>query len=90
MSSCDVDRTSSLATTGARDRDLGCITCGDVGIAMRVLSLDAHTGLAVCREPEGGSEEVDVGLVEPVAVGDAVLVHAGVALVRLEGEGATA
>jgi hydrogenase maturation factor len=79
---------SSLATTGGRNRDLGCITCGDVGIAMCVVSVNADTALAVCRDPAGEPEEVDVGLVEPVEAGDAVLVHAGVALVRLTPEGA--
>jgi hydrogenase maturation factor len=57
-----------------------CITCGDVGVAMRVLSIDRSTGLARCD----GEEQVDVALVEPLPEGDAVLVHAGVALVRLE------
>jgi hydrogenase maturation factor len=57
-----------------------CITCGDVGVAMRVLSIDRSTGLARCD----GEEQVDVALVEPLQEGDAVLVHAGVALVRLE------
>jgi hydrogenase maturation factor len=46
---------------------------------MRVLSIDRSTGLARCE----GEEQVDVALVEPVQEGDAVLVHAGVALVRV-------
>jgi hydrogenase maturation factor len=48
---------------------------------MRVLSLD-DTGLARCAGEEG-EEQVEVTLVEPLAPGDDVLVHAGVALVRL-------
>jgi len=32
----------------------------------------------------GGQESIDVTLVEPVSVGDLLLVHAGVALATLE------
>jgi hydrogenase maturation factor len=53
-----------------------CITCGDVAERMLVRSIDTGTGLARCD----GGEEVDVALVD-VHEGDAVLVHAGVALV---------
>ena len=60
-------------------QDDHCITCGDVAERMVVLSVDGTTGLARCD----GGEEVDVALVEPVQEGDAVLVHAGVALVRV-------
>jgi hydrogenase maturation factor len=56
-----------------------CITCGDVAERLIVRSVDAASGLARCD----GGEEVDVALVEPVQEGDAVLVHAGVALVRV-------
>jgi hydrogenase maturation factor len=56
-----------------------CITCGDVAERMLVRSIDPVTGLATC---DGGAE-VDVALVEAVQEGDAVLVHAGVALVRV-------
>jgi hydrogenase maturation factor len=76
VSSCDVDRTSPLAATEGRNH---CLTCGDVAVGMRVLSIDRSTGLARCE----GEEQVDVALVEPVQEGDAVLVHAGVALVRV-------
>jgi hydrogenase maturation factor len=55
-----------------------CITCGDVAVSMRVLSIDRSTGLACCE----GGEQVDVALVEPLQEGDTVLVHAGVALVK--------
>jgi hydrogenase expression/formation protein HypC len=60
-------------------QDDHCITCGDVAERMIVLSIDRTTGLACCN----GGEEVDVALVD-VAPGDVVLVHAGVALQRLE------
>jgi len=90
MSSCDVDRTSSPATTEGPDRDIGCITCGDVGVPMRVASIDRERALASCRDAEGAASAVDVALLDRVDAGDAVLVHAGVALVRLEDEGAPA
>jgi hydrogenase expression/formation protein HypC len=78
VSSCDVDRRSELARTEGRNH---CITCGDIAVEMRVLALD-DAGLARCA-CEDGEEQVDVALVEPVHEGDAVLVHAGVALVRV-------
>ncbi len=61
-----------------------CITCSDEGIEMRVVAVDADRGMALCADDAGGRHTVETGLVEPVAVGDAVLVHAAVALVRLE------
>lgn len=63
-----------------------CITCGDVGIPMRVVSLDEAQGLAQCADADGATELVDPALVGDVAAGDAVLVHAGVALARLAPE----
>ena len=56
-----------------------CITCSDAAEPMTVVSVDGRD--ALCR-PEGGAGEsvVDVALVEPVAAGDVLLVHAGVAL----------
>ena len=57
-----------------------CITCGDVGVEMVVLRVDES--LAVCMG-DGETREVEVALVEPVAAGDRLLVHADVALVRL-------
>jgi hydrogenase assembly chaperone HypC/HupF len=64
----------------------GCITCSDEGLPLRVRELDEATGLAVCEDEDGYDADVDVSLVAPVAVGDMVLVHAGVALTRLEAE----
>jgi hydrogenase maturation factor len=63
-----------------------CITCSDQGTEMVVLDVDLETGLACCREATDRGEphaHVDVELVAPVAAGDVVLVHAGVALVLL-------
>ena len=58
-----------------------CITCSDEGVEMTVVAL-TQCG-AQCRDPEGIDQRVEVELVEPVAIGDAVLVHGGVALVKL-------
>ena len=67
--------------------EVGCITCGDEGVPMRILKLDAPHALAVCADAAGSTSEVDLGLVVGVAPGDELLVHAGVAIARLE-EGA--
>ncbi len=69
--------------------EVGCITCGDEGVEMRALKVDAASGLAVCVDAGGSTSEVDLGIVTGVAPGDSVLVHAGVALARLEPEEVT-
>jgi hydrogenase maturation factor len=56
----------------------GCITCGDEGVAMRVL--EQRDDVAVCIDEQGGRHEVAVDLVERVVTGDRILVHAGVAI----------
>jgi len=61
----------------------GCITCGDEGLVMRVTAV-GEDGLGACAGPDGARETVDLALVAPVGPGDSVLVHAGVALVRLD------
>jgi hydrogenase maturation factor len=61
-----------------------CITCGDEGIAVRVLAL-REDGIAVCADAGEARHEVATDLVGPVAVGDELLVHAGVAIALLEG-----
>lgn len=63
-----------------------CITCADEGLPMRVLRIDVVRGIALCAAPDGSHSSVETELVAPVAPGDTVLVHAGVALVRLEPE----
>jgi hydrogenase assembly chaperone HypC/HupF len=65
-----------------------CITCGDDGVPMRVLRIDARRALALCEDEAGGHSSVETALVDPVAVGDTLLVHAGTALTRLEGAAA--
>ncbi len=60
-----------------------CITCSDEGIAMRVMELS--DGLAVCADGDRARHRVATDLVEPVAIGDELLVHAGVAIQHLGG-----
>jgi hydrogenase expression/formation protein HypC len=59
----------------------GCITCGDVAVPLTVV--DVHGSDAHCRDDLGRTEDVAIELVDAVAVGDVLLVHAGVALERL-------
>ena len=67
--------------------EVGCITCGDEGVEMRALKVDVGSSLAVCADAQGSTSEVDLGIVSGVAPGDRLLVHAGVALTRLERKG---
>jgi hydrogenase maturation factor len=61
-----------------------CITCGDAGTRMRVLS-NLPDGVAICEtfERMPTREQVAIDLVGPVGSGDEILVHAGVAIARL-------
>jgi hydrogenase maturation factor len=61
--------------------DEHCITCGDEGIAMRVIEL--HGATALCADEHRERHQVAVDFVEPVGVGDQLLVHAGVAIRHL-------
>ena len=58
--------------------DVHCVTCSDEGVPLRIVDVGVD-GIARCE----GDVEVMTDLVGPVAPGDEVLVHAGVALVRL-------
>jgi hydrogenase maturation factor len=51
---------------------------------MRVLRIDSRRSLALCDDGEGSRSSVEIDLVKPLAAGDSVLVHAGVALARLD------
>jgi hydrogenase maturation factor len=70
--------------TPACDAEHHCITCGDDGEPMEIVAVDDTRGLALCADERGAHSTVEVELVAPVAAGDSVLVHAGVALARLE------
>jgi len=60
-----------------------CITCADEGVEMRVVAVDEARGLALCEAPGGARETVEIALVDAVAPGDALLVHAATALARV-------
>ena len=60
-----------------------CITCSDEGTPMRIERIDDARGMALCSDDDGSRRSVEIELVRPVAIGDTVLVHAGVALVAL-------
>ncbi len=60
----------------------GCITCGDVAVPLTVVELAGPD--ARCRDDGGREETVATELVGPVAPGDRLLVHAGVAIARVE------
>jgi hydrogenase maturation factor len=47
---------------------------------MTVVRIDESRGLALCADPEGARSSVETALVEPVAPGDELLVHAGTAI----------
>ncbi len=64
----------------------GCITCGDVAVALTVLSVAGAD--AVCRDDQGREELVATELVGLVRPGGRLLVHAGVALEQLPPEAA--
>lgn len=68
----------------------GCITCGDEGHEMTVLSLDAGDGLAWCSADHATAadpELVQVSLVAALVPGDRILVHAGTAIASLRSAG---
>ena len=58
-----------------------CVTCGDVAVTAAVVAIEGATAIV---ERDGRRERVATELVEPVAVGDRLLCHAGIALERVE------
>lgn len=62
-----------------------CLTCSDEAIAVKVLTVNEQTGLALV-EVSDQVEEVDITLVEDIAPGDRLLVHGGVAIANLKRE----
>ena len=74
--------------TSGCDDPYHCITCGDDGTPMRVVAVDDARGLALCEAEDGARESVEIALVDAVAEGDALLVHAGTALAKLDGAAA--
>lgn len=59
-----------------------CVTCSDEGRLAEVISADASSARA---RTANGIEDVDVSLVGPVAPHDLLVVHAGMAITRLDG-----
>ncbi len=51
---------------------------------MTVVRVDEHRGLALCAGEASERETVEIALVEPVAPGDLLLVHAGTAIAALD------
>ena len=47
---------------------------------MTVRAVDAARGLALCEDDAGARTSVEISLVEPVEIGDRLLVHAGTAI----------
>ena len=59
-----------------------CAVCADEGTPGHVL--EVRLGNMALVEMPGGTQEVAVDLIDDVKVGDQVLVHAGLAIARLE------
>jgi hydrogenase maturation factor len=55
---------------------------------MTVIAVDSRRSVALCSNDAGGRSTVETALVEPVAPGDRLLVHAGTAIVLLTEEDA--
>src|SRR5438270_9493346 len=69
------------------DADGHCVTCSDEALPVKVLHVDAESGLALV-EVKDTTEEIDVTLVDEVVPGDMLLVHGGVAIGHLGVQGA--
>ena len=62
------------------DHQVGCITCSDEAIEMRVERIDTDRELALCSAGDGARSTVEIALVQPVTEGETLLVHAGTAI----------
>ena len=61
------------------------MTCGDMAAEVRVLSVDEAQEVALCADAAGARSTVQTALLERVACGEKLLVHAGCAIARLGG-----
>ncbi len=59
-----------------------CITCSDEAVELRVVEIDEDRELALCESESGERSTVEIALVQPLALDDVVLVHAGTAIAR--------
>ena len=85
--SCRVsDREFDASRTRSDDEVVAhhCVTCGDDGVPMTVVRVDAERGLALCEQANGTRATVEIALIDGVETHDILLVHAGTALTRLE------
>ena len=57
-----------------------CVTCGDVAVTATVVAV---AGVTATVDVDGAREQVGIELVEPVAVGELLLCHAGIALEKV-------
>ena len=62
-----------------------CVTCADEALPMTVLAVDERRALALCADQAGQRFSIEIALVEPVAAGDQLLVHAGTAIATVTG-----
>ncbi|HET7272179.1 MAG TPA: HypC/HybG/HupF family hydrogenase formation chaperone [Rubrobacter sp.] len=60
----------------------GCVVCSDAGIPLRVISIENDD--ALCEDAAGNRTGIAVELVQPVAVGEVLLTHGGVAIGKVE------
>jgi hydrogenase maturation factor len=77
----------TLSSICQPDADHHCLTCADEAVPVKVVRIDQEAGLALVddpTDPTGQVEEIDITLVEDVAVGDVLLAHAGVAIAHQE------
>jgi len=71
-----------VSSTDACSTQPGCLTCGDVAVVLTVTTVDGAD--AVCQDDAGREEVVATELVGVVAAGDRLLVHAAVAIARVQ------
>ena len=74
-------KTGWAAVTCTLDHD-GCVVCSDAGIPLRILELNGDD--ALCEDSAGNRTTIAVELVAPVAPGDILLTHGGVAIGRAD------
>jgi hydrogenase maturation factor len=79
------DQAPSHSAAAACAGDEGCVTCGDIALPLTVVHSSGAD--ARCRDGRGREELVATELVGPVVPGDRILVHAGVAIERLDPAG---
>jgi hydrogenase maturation factor len=68
-----------------RCADARCVTCADEAVTMQVVHVTPDA-VVRCRNADGTVADVMTDLVGAVRPGEKLLVHAGVALARVEAE----